>query len=486
MFGLGWFWGLRSFLHHLSVLPFLQRWPGHHAHTASVLVEKKAWAWCPGHRWREGRTVWWWRKEQGNPTTHKTNQPPQPRAHRPCLHHHVVFPLCKVKHVRRERVSRKGPELTKEKHIGAGLRSSKVAKRLQKDFTSLEWPTATPQCGKIMATMQVSTQKQGIAKLQRRLHPWQVGWRSYATGCTYKSSGMLPFNNQWGAFLLLYLCVLSTLTGTSQLGPQWNTGEHCLCLTPVEAALQAAHKDLGKVMLRKASCLALSVPTTQTMQLAQAKREADQGSGGGDKATEKACWQGCYITSSRGGHLAPLSFQECAKEGAILYVLSDCRQHLRGFAWRVAKEQSTERLARNGRNKSGLEVHVLLCFPPGCQLVPCALAAGECACVGLGAPLGSAAWQVIPSAGCVGCGFLSPSCSKTRRSFWRQRWRVLYMWLFAGSSCEKGREERRKDESCCSKTFGSAKAIQVRVPNGWRRWLETSWHRSRSEKFLSF
>ena len=47
-----------------------------------------------------------------------------------------------------------------------------------------------------MATMQVSTQKQGLAKLQRRLHPWQVGWRSYATGCTYKSSGMLPFNNQ--------------------------------------------------------------------------------------------------------------------------------------------------------------------------------------------------------------------------------------------------------------------------------------------------
>ena len=25
VFGLGWFWGLRSFLHHLSVLPFLQR-----------------------------------------------------------------------------------------------------------------------------------------------------------------------------------------------------------------------------------------------------------------------------------------------------------------------------------------------------------------------------------------------------------------------------------------------------------------------------
>ena len=68
--------------------------------------------------------------------TTQNQQTPQPRAHRPCLHHHVVFPLCKVKHVRRKRVSRKGPELTNEKHIGAGLCSSKVAKRLQRDLTS--------------------------------------------------------------------------------------------------------------------------------------------------------------------------------------------------------------------------------------------------------------------------------------------------------------------------------------------------------------
>ena len=32
-----------------------------------------------------------------------------------------------------------------------------------------------------------------------------------------------------------------------RLGRQWNTDEHCPCLTPVGAALQAAHKDLGKV-----------------------------------------------------------------------------------------------------------------------------------------------------------------------------------------------------------------------------------------------
>ena len=32
-----------------------------------------------------------------------------------------------------------------------------------------------------------------------------------------------------------------------RLGRQWNTDEHCPCLTPIGAALQAAHKDLGKV-----------------------------------------------------------------------------------------------------------------------------------------------------------------------------------------------------------------------------------------------
>ena len=61
-----------------------------------------------------------------------------------------------------------------------------------------------------MVTMQVNTPVRSIAMLQRRLHPWQVGWRSYAarrgkdlscgttrsTGCTYKSSGMLPIGDQ--------------------------------------------------------------------------------------------------------------------------------------------------------------------------------------------------------------------------------------------------------------------------------------------------
>ena len=43
-------------------------------------------------------------KRTRKPNTTQNQQTPQPRAHRPCLHHHVVFPLCKVKHVRRERV----------------------------------------------------------------------------------------------------------------------------------------------------------------------------------------------------------------------------------------------------------------------------------------------------------------------------------------------------------------------------------------------
>ena len=61
-----------------------------------------------------------------------------------------------------------------------------------------------------MVTMQVNTPIRSIAMLQRRLHPWQVEWRSYAacrgkdlscgttssTGCTYKSSGMLPIDSQ--------------------------------------------------------------------------------------------------------------------------------------------------------------------------------------------------------------------------------------------------------------------------------------------------
>ena len=61
-----------------------------------------------------------------------------------------------------------------------------------------------------MVTIQVNTPVRSIAMLQRRLHPWQVGWRTYAacrgkdlscgttrsTSCTYKSSGMLPIGDQ--------------------------------------------------------------------------------------------------------------------------------------------------------------------------------------------------------------------------------------------------------------------------------------------------
>ena len=31
-----------------------------------------------------------------------------------------------------------------------------------------------------MVTIQVNTPVRSIAMLQRRLHPWQVGWRTYA------------------------------------------------------------------------------------------------------------------------------------------------------------------------------------------------------------------------------------------------------------------------------------------------------------------
>ena len=38
--------------------------------------------------------------------------------------------------MKRKLVTSNGPEFTNEKHVGAGLCSSKVSKRLQKDFTS--------------------------------------------------------------------------------------------------------------------------------------------------------------------------------------------------------------------------------------------------------------------------------------------------------------------------------------------------------------
>ena len=56
---------------------------------------------------------------------------PQPNkpAHRPSLHHLVVFPLCKVKQVKRKLMTINGPEFSNEKHSSAGLRSSKVSKK---------------------------------------------------------------------------------------------------------------------------------------------------------------------------------------------------------------------------------------------------------------------------------------------------------------------------------------------------------------------
>ena len=41
-------------------------------------------------------------KRTEKPNTRPNKQNTTTRAHKPRLHHHVVFPLCKVKHVRRE------------------------------------------------------------------------------------------------------------------------------------------------------------------------------------------------------------------------------------------------------------------------------------------------------------------------------------------------------------------------------------------------
>ena len=56
-----------------------------------------------------------------------------------------------------------------------------------------------------MVTIQVNTPVRSIAMLQRRLHPWQVGWRTYAA-CRGKdlSCGTTRFNRlhlqvQWHA-----------------------------------------------------------------------------------------------------------------------------------------------------------------------------------------------------------------------------------------------------------------------------------------------
>ena len=49
--------------------------------------------------------------------------------------------------------------------------------------------------------------------------------------------------------------------------------------------------------------------------IAQAKREADQGSGGGDKKPKKLADEGAAFPPPREVIIAPLGFQKCAKEG---------------------------------------------------------------------------------------------------------------------------------------------------------------------------
>ena len=93
-----------------------------------------------------------------------------------------------------------------------------------------------------------------------------------------------------------------------------------------------------------------------------------------------------------------------------------------GTLFGVAKKQSKERLARNSPDKSGLEVHVLLCFFPHqdvnlfhvysqrrmrvCFLFPhgCNDNFGF-----RDSPWAVLHGQVIPGAGCIGRGLLSPN-----------------------------------------------------------------------------
>ena len=61
--------------------------------------------------------------------TPKPNQHQTPQAHRPSLHHLVVFPLCQVKRVKRKLMTINGPEFSNEKQGSAGLCSRKVSKK---------------------------------------------------------------------------------------------------------------------------------------------------------------------------------------------------------------------------------------------------------------------------------------------------------------------------------------------------------------------
>ena len=65
-----------------------------------------------------------------------TTQTKQPKAHRPSLHHHAVFPLCWVKRVKRKLVTSNGPEFHERKAYRRRSVQQSLKKRLQKDFTS--------------------------------------------------------------------------------------------------------------------------------------------------------------------------------------------------------------------------------------------------------------------------------------------------------------------------------------------------------------
>ena len=86
----------------------------------------------------------------------------------------------------------------------------------------------------------VTVQVRSIAMLQRRLHPWQVEWRSYAacrgkdlscgttrsTGCTYKSSDMLPIGDQSVTAIIDESLQVMARTGTPPKGGQISTLWH--------------------------------------------------------------------------------------------------------------------------------------------------------------------------------------------------------------------------------------------------------------------
>ena len=103
-------------------------------------------------------------KDKENPTT---KQPPT-TAHRPSLHHPVVFPLCKVKQVKRKLLTIDGPEFSNEEHGSAGLCSGKVSSLSSNGLHISIAGDQRPRCGKNMVSMQVRS----VDLLQRRLYPY--------------------------------------------------------------------------------------------------------------------------------------------------------------------------------------------------------------------------------------------------------------------------------------------------------------------------